>query len=384
MNIKARTFIKNLIGGMYFLIGLGAIVLTVFMLQESRNSVFTDAIWLYVKALTLLLAICTALGYGLVRSRRWAYTLHTGLMILWIPFVLFVCLNASVELWFRKDLLWLLLVLVAVGLPAAIQWFLRRNRDLILQPPGAVKVWLKLVIAGIVTIPGLILVPLMTFMIALTVYGVGFGQRQEVAGAETENYRVTLYHYPGLGVFGEDFMQLVSVNKNSFLKGEESVWSEDCYGAYRVVFLDTHVVGLFRPGSEDAIMVDLLAAPDATDDDESHPRWRVELDYEGCTDKVVAENARFLVTWRTYPPLPKQYSAATRLLLRDKSAWFVRDKVLIEAWEKDTVAARFLEPDSLSVFIHLLDDVHCQGRNQGAQSFHTFDLEDLPKYPVIY
>ena len=382
MNTKTKTLIKNLIGGMYSLIGLGAIGLTVFLLRESRNSVSTDAIWFYVEVLALLLAICTGLGYGLFRSKRWVYTLHTGLMILWIPFISLVSLNFSAELWYRKDIVWMLLVIVAIGLPITIQWFLRRNRDLMLQPPGSIKVWVKLIIVGIVTLPGFILVPIMA--IGVDVYEFGSDRRHEVAGVETENYRVTLYHYPDLTICGEEFMKLVSVDKNSFLKGEKRVWSEDSYGAYKVAFVDTHTVGLFCPGFEDTILVDLLAAPDVIDNKKSHPRWHVELNYEGCTDKVVAENERFLVTWRTYPPLLQKYGGATRLLLRDKSAWFIRDKILIDAWGNDTVGANFIKPDSLIVFIHLLDDYHHQHRKHGTQSIHTFDLEHLPEYPVTY
>ncbi len=381
MNIKAGKILKDAIGVMYLLIGAGAGILMVYLVQEGRNNVYDDFLWLYPPVLTLLIAICLVQGYGLIRSRRWAYTLHTGLMIVWIPFVSIMSVTILQAIWRQKDFLWFLQIVAAVGLPIAIQWFLRNNRDRLLHPPGPTTWRVTFMVAGVVVLAMSIIVPVTIMSVAIHTYFLTSGQRQEIADIENECYRLTLYYSPNLIRGG--YTQLIAVDKNSLLNAENRVWGKPEYKEYRLAFIDSNVVGMYGDDG-DTIMIDLSSPPPLFEDAEHHPPWRTELHYEGCTDRIVAENDEFVVTWRSYPSLAGYYGGATRLLLTDRSSWFGRDKVLIEAFEEDAVEAAFLGDDTLRVVVHFLDPTHFQYRRHGGQDTQFFDLRNPRDYPLDY
>ena len=385
--VKIQIILKNILAGIWALLAAALVVVVVLLHIESRDVVFgRAAAWTYSFWSLVLVVPLGLLAYGLFKSRRWVFHWHSILLGFLIFFDVVAVIKFGEKIYRTRDLTSIIVVLAVFVFPIIAEVFLFRIRNTVLTSvaEGSKEVTVVSTILGCVAVIPAIL-GVIVIGIAMSIGGSPAQDRVELSQIENDRFKVTVYHLPSNHATVGEYTQIIFVDKNSLLKGEKEILWKRGVENYFLEFIDSNTVRFISAESKkDTVICNLLDPKNAIPDDCPVPPFRLMLDYEGCEDDTLAENDSYVVTLRKYPPANKASIGFLRLLVTDKTDWFPSEEVLLEACQGDSIEARFIGNDSLSVSMTLGPNNNLPADRIGEVVTYDFDLENVSEVPVSY
>lgn len=378
------TLINRILAVLFGAVAIGTMVLLVSILSNSRVLVYKSSAIFFSIMFTGVFIYFSALTIGMAMQRKWSVYLYNLFFIVMSPPLLLISLYSLKPLWHTKDLVALFVVLLVIGVFVFIKFYLRNNKELFIASSEKIDKSIK---TGLIVIGALIGMPILSFTIftGIMVFGDIFSsERTLVNKIENNKYIVEAFHYPGKGVFSDDFLNVVSIDKDSWLKGEKRVWSKDYANNISLAFTNDSTLMIAYNSERDTLIVDLEHIPDILDKPEDYPKYHYELNYEGCVDKTIAENENYKIIFRKYPSKPGKYAGAVRILAVDKDSWFKTERSLIKGWENDTASVKFLHDNTLSLDLYKVDSYNRQTGTYGQVKHLNVDLDDFDGIEYTY
>ncbi|MDH3890705.1 MAG: hypothetical protein OEV49_06440 [candidate division Zixibacteria bacterium] len=385
MSIETKKLLKNILATLYGIVALLLLIATAWVLFTGGEIKVVPAVPVFFSGLLAYLGLFTAsLAYGLWKSKKWGYRLHTNTMIFLIPLLCLSSIKFGLMLWRLKDLLLLSLLLLVTALAIAAQWFLRRNRDGVLFPTGSVSKRAAGAVRGALIVPVVLLLPILTLSLFNTVEILIGRDREMFDSIENDRFLVASYRYSPSS-FPEEPHTVVVVDKRTILRAEKPLYRPILVADYRLSWYDSTTFIFGPPGKHRARVINLLNPPAPS----SFAYWSSKCKHDHqpddpTVDTTLAENERYVVTTRSSLPDCAAGCGPKRLLCRDKLGSPAQETVLIEVAALDSISVTFADSAELSVFVRFKDGRRHLTEEIGSIIHHDIDLSSPPAVAVQY